>query len=121
MSCGSGSLIVVPVAVPAPLLVRVTVHENGLPEFTVWLAGVFVIPSVGQLMMVVAVACMPLTPVAAPVAVFVMPLALQLVLAVVVALMTATSVAFFARSFGPQVRVPACEMAHVASLPEPTA
>jgi hypothetical protein len=119
VSCGSGSLIVLPTAVPVPLLVNVTVHENGLPLSTVCVAGVFVISSLGQLMIVVAVACTLLTPVAAPVAVLTMPLSLQLVPAVVVALMTATSVAFFARFFGPQVSVPAV-IAHVASLPAPS-
>jgi hypothetical protein len=101
------------------LFVSVTVHENGLPADTVWVAGVFVIPRLGQLMIVVAVACTLLTPVAAPVAVLTMPLSLQLVPAVVVALMTATSVAFLARFFGPQVSVPAV-IAHVASLPAPS-
>jgi hypothetical protein len=60
----------------------------------VCVAGVFVMPIVGQLRIVVAVACTLLTPVAAPVAVLTMPLALQLVPAVVVALINATMDAF---------------------------
>jgi hypothetical protein len=99
-------LIVAPTAVPSPLFVSVTVHENELPADIVWVAGVFVIPRLGQLMTVVAVACTLLNPVAAPVAVFVMPLALQLVPAVVVALMTAVIVALAARSTGPHASVP---------------
>jgi hypothetical protein len=87
-------------------LVKVTVHENGLPALTVCVAGVFVMLRPGQLITVVAVAWTLLTPDAEPVAVFVMPLALQLVPAVVVAFTTAVIEAFFARSSGPQVRVP---------------
>jgi hypothetical protein len=99
-------LIVAPTAVPAPLFVSVTVHENGLPALTVCVAGVFVMPRPGQLMIVVAVAWTLLTPVADPVAVLVIPLALQLVPAVVVAATTAVIDSFFARSSGPQVSVP---------------
>jgi hypothetical protein len=99
-------LIEAPTAVPSPLLVSVTVHENGLPAFTVCVAGVFEIPKLGQFRTVVAVACTLLTPDADPVAVFVIPLLLQLVPAVVVALMTAVIASFCARSSGPQVRVP---------------
>ena len=100
------------------MFVRVTVHENGLPAATVWVAGVFVMPMIGQLMIVVAVACTLLRPVDEPVAVLLMPLALQLVPAVVVALMIATSVPFFARSTGPHVSVPVV-MAQLAALPAP--
>jgi hypothetical protein len=91
---------------------------NGLPAATVCVAGVFVMPMIGQLMIVVAVACTLLKPVDEPVAVLLMPLALQLVPAVVVALMIATIVPFFARLSGPQVSEPEV-MAHVASLPAP--
>jgi hypothetical protein len=49
-------LIDAPDAVPGPLFVNVTVHENGLPALTVCVAGVFVIPIVGQPTVVVAVA-----------------------------------------------------------------
>ena len=55
MSDGSGSLIEAPTAVPSPVFVNVTVHENGLPALTVCVAGVFVIPIVGQPTVVVAV------------------------------------------------------------------
>ena len=106
-------------AVPAPLLVSVTVHENGLPAPTVCDAGVLVISSFGQLMIVVAVACTLLSPVADPVAVFVMPFALQLVPAVVVAFTIATSVPLAARATGPQVRVPLV-IAQLAALPAPS-
>jgi hypothetical protein len=73
----------------------------------------------GQFSVTVAEACTSLTPVAFPVAVFVKPFAAQLVPAVVVAVMIATIVPFFARSFGPQVSVPAV-IAHDASLPAPS-
>jgi hypothetical protein len=106
VSDGSGSLIEAPTAVPSPVFVNVTVHENGLPALTVCVAGVFVIPMFGQMITVVAEACTLLRPVADPVAVLVIPLALQLVPAVVVALTTAVIVAFAARSSGPHVRVP---------------
>ena len=71
------------------MFVNVTVQENGLPLATVCEAGVFEIAMLGQLMIVVAVACTLLTPDADPVAVFVIPLLLQLVPAVVVAATTA--------------------------------
>ena len=102
---------------PAPLLVNVTVQENGLPAPTVCEEGVLVMSSFGQLMIVFAVACTSLNPVALPVAVFVMPLALQLEPAVVVALMIATVVAPAARFFDVHVScVPAALIEHVPSL-----
>jgi hypothetical protein len=100
-------------------LVRVTVHEKGLPAEIVWVAGVFVMPMLAQLMVVVALACTLLRPVAEPVAVFVIPLLLQLVPAVVVALMIATSVPLAARFTGPQFSVPVV-MEQLAALPAPT-
>lgn len=93
-------------AVPSPVFVSVTVHENGLPAEIVWLAGNFVMLMAAQLMTVVALACTLLRPVADPVAVFVIPLWLQLVPAVVVALTTAVIVALAARLTGPQLNVP---------------
>ena len=106
-------------AVPAPLFVSVTVQEKEPPALMVCVAGVFVMPSVGQFSVVVAEAVTLLTPVADPVAVFVMPLELQLVPAVVVALMMAVIVPLGARSFGPHVSVPLV-MAQDASLPAPS-
>ena len=118
MSEGNGSLMEAPTAVPAPLFVSTTVQEKLSPALLVCVAGSFVMPSVGQLSVVVADAVTLLTPVAEPVAVLVIPLELQLVPAVVVALMTAVIVPLTARFFGPQVSVPEL-IAHVPSLPAP--
>jgi len=106
-------------ALLAMLFLGERLNQGRVVMLALGVAGVFVMPRLGQLMIVVALACTLLSPVADPVAVFVMPFALQLVPAVVVALTIATSVPLAARSFGPQVSVPLV-MAHVASLPAPS-